>query len=254
MIAGILQARISSTRLYSKILKKIKNKTLLELYVNRIKKSKCLDKIIIATSIKEENDIIKDISKSLNIDCFRGSENDLIDRYYKCAKKYNVKIIIRLCSDDPFVDYNIIDRSIKIFQKNKNEMAIVTNHLYPSYPEGLDIDVFSFKGLEKCWIESQLESEREHVFPYFFYSGKFKIINFKQKINYSHLRWTLDYEEDFEMTKKIYEHLYDKNPYFVQKDILELLEKYPEIKNINSGIKHYEGIKKSFKKDGVNFE
>lgn len=252
MIAGIIQSRTGSNRCSFKVLKKIKNKTLVELYVERVRKSLLIDKIIIATTINKQDDIIEKISKKIDIDCFRGSEDDLIDRYYKCSKKYNVDIVVRLCNDDLFVDYEVIDRAIKIFNNNQDKMAIVTNHFKPTYPEGLDIDVFSFKGLEKSWKESTLKSEREHVFPYFFKNkNKFKIINFEQKNNYSYLRWTIDYEDDFKMVKEVYKHLYDEKQYFVQKDILKLLEEYPEIIKINSDIGHYEGIKKSFKEDGI---
>jgi len=136
MIAGILQVRVGSTRLPFKVLKKIQEKTLIELYIERVKKSKLINKIIIATTTNSDDDIIAQIANRINIDCFRGSENDLLDRYYQCAKQYDVDIIVRLCNDDPFVDYEIIDESISLLVHKTADW--VTNHLNPTYPEGLD--------------------------------------------------------------------------------------------------------------------
>ena len=248
MIAGILQVRVGSTRLPFKVLKKIQEKTLIELYIERVKKSKLINKIIIATTTNSDDDIIAQIANRINIDCFRGSENDLLDRYYQCAKQYDVDIIVRLCNDDPFVDYEIIDESISLLVHETADW--VTNHLNPTYPEGLDLDVFYFETLKIVWEKANLKSEREHVFPYIYNNiDNFYVISMEQKQDYSYLRWTLDYKEDFQMTKKVYDYLYDDKHIFLQKDILKLIEKYPEIKNINSNIDHYEGIKKSAKED-----
>ena len=130
MSIAILQARIGSTRLPNTVLLKIKGKTLLELYINRVKQSRLIDKIIIATTIKSEDNAIEETANKLGIDCFRGSENDLLDRYYQCAKEYQADIIVRLCSDDPFVDYQVIDRAIQIFKDN--QIDFVTNHFDPT--------------------------------------------------------------------------------------------------------------------------
>jgi spore coat polysaccharide biosynthesis protein SpsF (cytidylyltransferase family) len=250
MIIGILQARTKSSRLPQKVLRKIKGKTLLELYVNRVKESRLIDNIVIATTTEPEDNVIENIANKLKVDCFRGSENDLLDRYYQCAKKYKADIIVRLCSDDPFVDYQVVDRAIQIFKDNQAEF--VTNHFEPTYPEGLDIEVYSIKTLERLWNEAKLLSEREHVFPYIQnYPDKFKIINFTQKQNFSHLRWTIDYECDFQLTKIIYDNLYDEKPAFLQEDILNLLEKHPEISQMNSNIKRKEGIKRSKANDRI---
>ena len=241
MIIGILQARTKSSRLPQKVLRKIKDKTLLELYVNRVKESRLIDKIVIATTTEPEDSVIEDIAKKLKINCFRGSENDLLDRYYQCAKKYKANIIVRLCSDDPFVDYKVVDRAVQIFKDN--QVDFVTNHFEPTYPEGLDIEVYSIDALKKSWKEAKLLSEREHVFPYVQNNqNQFKIINFTQDKDYSHLRWTIDYECDYEMTKVIYDYLYDEKLIFLQEDILQLLEKHPEISEINAHIKRKEGI------------
>ena len=241
MVIGILQARMGASRLPNKVLLKIKGKTLLELYVNRVKQSRLLDEIVIATTTKSEDDAIEEIASKLGIECFRGSEHDLLDRYYQCAKKYRGDVVVRVTPDDPFVDHRVIDQAIQLFEDN--EVDFVTNHFEPTYPEGLDVEVYSIHALEKSWKEAKLLSEREHVFPYIQNNqGKFKIINFKQEKNYSYLRWTIDYDCDYEMTKIIYDCLYDKTPIFLQEDILKLLEKQPEISEMNAHIKRKEGV------------
>jgi spore coat polysaccharide biosynthesis protein SpsF len=249
-IIAIAQARIGSTRLPGKVMMKIKDKTLLELYINRVRPSKYIDKIIIATTVNSADDIIEQLAVKIGIECFRGNENDLLDRYYQCAKKYNANLIVRITPDDPFVDHEVIDRAIDIFINDK--VDFVTNHFDPTYPEGLDIEVYSFAAMEKSWKEAKLLSEREHVFPYIQNNpDKFKIVNFKQEKDYSHLRWTIDHACDFEMTKKIYDFLYDKKQIFLQEDILKLIGEHPEIAEMNSHIKRKEGINKTKANDKI---
>jgi len=250
MVIAILQARMGSSRLPNKVLRKIKGKTLLELYVNRVKESHLIDKIVIATTTNPNDTLIQKIASDLGIECFRGSEDDLLDRYYQCAKKYNADIVVRVTPDDPFVDYRVIDRAVQIFRDN--EVDFVTNHFDPTYPEGLDVEVYSIDALEKSWREASLLSEREHVFPYIQnHQDQFKIINFKQDTDYSHLRWTIDYECDFEMTKRIYDHLYDKKRIFLQEDIVRLLENHPEIAELNAHITRKEGVNRTKAHDKV---
>lgn len=250
MFIAILQARMGSSRLPNKVLRKIKGKTLLELYINRVKQSRLIDKIVIATTTNSEDDVIEKIASKLGIECFRGSENDLLDRYYQCAKKYRADVVVRITPDDPFVDYRVIDRAVQIFKDN--QVDFVTNHFEPTYPEGLDVEVYSINALEKSWREAKLLSEREHVFPYIQNNqNQFKIINFKQEKDYSHLRWTIDYECDYEMTKVIYDYLYNKKPIFLQEDMLLLLEKHPEISKINAHIKRKEGVNRTKANDRI---
>ncbi len=250
MIIAILQARMGSSRLHGKVLLKIKGKTLLELYLDRVKQSSLIDKIIIATTTKSPDDAIWQLAVNLGVDCFRGSEDDLLDRFWQCAKKYKADVVVRFTADDPFVDHQVIDRGIGIF--NENQVDFVTNHFEPTYPEGLDIEVYSIDALERSWREAKLRSEREHVFPYIQnHQNLFNIINFRQDSDYSHLRWTIDHDCDFEMTKIIYDYLYDDKPIFLQNDILSLLEKHPEIAEMNSHINRKEGVNKTKANDMV---
>jgi spore coat polysaccharide biosynthesis protein SpsF (cytidylyltransferase family) len=249
MILAILQARMGSHRLPGKVLKKIKGKTLLELYLNRVKPSKLIDQIVVATTDRKEDNVIEEITEQLGFECFRGSENDLLDRYYQCACKYNAKIIVRITPDDPFVDHQIVDHGISIFLEN--EVDFVTNHLTPTFPEGLDVEIYSLETLRKLWHQAELLSEREHVYPYIQnHPEEFRIINFTQEQDSSHLRWTIDYECDYEMTKVIYDHLYDQKHVFLQEDILQLLQKHPEIAEINTHIQRKEGVNRTKVEDG----
>lgn len=250
MIIGILQARTGSSRLPNKVLYEIRGKTLLEIYIERVKHSRLIEKIVIATTTRSEDDVIEKISEKLEVDYFRGSENDLVNRYYQCAKKYHADIIVRLSSDNPFVDFRVLDRAVQIFKDN--EVDFVTNHFQPTYPEGLDVEVYSLHTLEKLWKEAKLLSEREHVFPYIQnHPDQFKIINFRQDNDYSHLRWVIDHKCDYQMTKVIYDYLYEKNPIFLQEDILELLGDHPEIAAMNSHIPRKEGVNKSKTNDKI---
>ena len=250
MIIAILQARMGSTRLPGKVLKTIKKKTLLELYINRVKPCQLIDKIVVATTDLEQDNTIEELVVRLGFECFRGSEKDLLDRYYKCACRYNAEVIVRVTPDDPFVDYRVVDRGISIFLENN--VDFVTNHLTPTYPEGLDVEIYSFSALEKLWYQAKLLSEREHVFPYIQnHPEEFRIINFTQEQDSSHLRWTIDYECDYEMTKVIYEHLYDQKKLFLQKDIIQLLQKNPEIAEMNAHIQRKEGVNRTKTNDQI---
>ena len=250
MIIAILQARMGSSRLPGKVLRTIKGKTLLELYLNRVKQSSLIDKIVIATTTKSADDAIAQLAENIGVDCFRGSEDDLLDRFWQCAKRYNTDVVVRLTPDDPFVDYEVIDRAIRIF--NKNQVDFVTNHFEPTYPEGLDVEIYSIGALERSWLEAKLLSEREHVFPYIQnHPDLFNIINFRQDLDHSRLRWTIDHDCDFEMTKIIYDYLYDDKPIFLQDDILSLLAKHPEIAEMNAHINRKEGVNKTKANDMV---
>jgi spore coat polysaccharide biosynthesis protein SpsF (cytidylyltransferase family) len=244
MIVAIIQARTGSSRLPNKVLSEVAGTSLLELYVNRVRKCLLLDKIVIATTNKQEDGAIELLANHIGIEVYRGSENDLLDRYYKCAIEHKAEVVVRLTPDDCFVDPPTVDRAVQIFKDNK--VDFVTNHFDPTFPEGLDVEVYSINALKKSWELAKLASEREHVFPYIQNNQEqFKIINFKQDINYSHLRWTIDYECDLDMMKVVYNHLYGKNPCFQQDDIISLLEEHPEIATINSHIKRKEGVNKT---------
>ena len=149
----IIQARYSSSRFPGKVLKKYKKKTLLEILIKRLQKSKFVKKIVVATSINPSNKEIKNLCKKLNIDCYRGSETDIVDRYYKVAKLFKSKNIIRVTGDCPLIDSKIIDDVAEKFFTSKADYA--SNTMPPTFPDGLDVEIFNFKSLEQAWKKSK---------------------------------------------------------------------------------------------------
>ena len=167
----IVQARLTSIRFPNKILKKIGSQTLLEILLKRLKQSKLVDQIVLAIPNHKKNKIITEILK-LDVPIFYGSEIDVLDRYYKAAKKFKAKNIVRISGDCPFIDPEVIDKAVNLFKKNKFDY--VSNTIEPTYPDGLDVEIFNFKSLEKSWKKAKTFSEREHVTKYILNNSKFK--------------------------------------------------------------------------------
>ena len=249
MIGCIIQARVNSTRLPKKVLKNIDDKKkVLEFIINQVKYSKKIDKIVIATTTKNDDDIITMISKKNNCDYFRGSEKDVLDRYYYCAKKFNFDSIVRITSDCPLIDPQIIDNVIEKFESKNYDY--VTNTFPRTFPKGLDVEIFSFTTLEQMWREAKLPSEREHVTQFILNHNKFRIGNIEYNNNLSNLRWTLDQKEDFEFLSNIIKRIQTR-PILIN-HVLKILSDEPELSKINEGIDPNEGIKKS-KKEDIDF-
>ena len=248
MIGCIIQARTGSTRLPGKTMMSIdENDTVLSFGIKQVKSSKIIEKIVIATTDLPEDDLIVEYMKKLNVPCFRGKSKDVLDRYYQCAKKFDFSIIVRITSDCPLIDPLIIDDVISYFLKN-NEYDYVSNvHPITTFPDGTDVEVFSFKTLEKSWKEAKKPSEREHVTPYIYTCKKFHLGNVKNLKDLSNLRWTVDHEEDLDLIKEIVRKI-SKRP-ILMSDILDLFSKSPHLKDINNGIKPNEGYLKSLKED-----
>ena len=174
-ITAIIQARYNSKRLRGKIFKKIKNKSVLETLIYRIKKSKKVDNIIIACSKNRLDNKIIQFCKKNKIDCFRGSENNVLDRYYCAAKKFKVKHILRITSDCPLIDPKLIDRLLNVYHAKK--VDFVSNVHPPTFPNGMDIEIFNFKTLKKIKEEAYKKHDLEHVTSYIKKNNKFSKIN-----------------------------------------------------------------------------
>ncbi len=252
-IAALIQVRTGSTRLKDKTFVELEGKPLLWHIIDRVKKAKHIKEIVITTTSCKGDDRIEEFAKKDNIRIFRGSEDNVLDRFYQAAKKFNIDVIARVTADDPFKDPRVIDKAINIFLKE--DYDYVSNTVKPTYPEGIDIEVFSFKALEKAWKEADKTSEKEHVTPYIWKNPNlFKTFNFEYKEDLSNLRWTIDYEEDYQFAKEVYKRLYKEGEIFYMEDILELLEKEPELAKINQGIVRNEGYEKSLREDKENEE
>jgi len=246
----IIQARMGSTRLPGKVLAKVSGKSLLWYQIERLKKCQNVSGIIIATSDAQNDDLIAKFSKENHIECFRGSEDDVLDRYYQCAKKHEASDVVRITADCPLIEPRLTDEAVAIYQKDKKLDIVRTG---PTYPEGFDTEVFSFKALEIAWKEAKLKSEREHVTVFLYKDEK----RFHQKTlslnkDYSFLRLTVDEKEDLEAVRTILEKLYKKKGIlFSFNDILTLYKDEASLFKKNIHIVRNEGYIKSLKEDKV---
>lgn len=245
MIIAIIQARYSATRLPGKVLLSLDRKTVLENVVDRTRKAQGLDKVVVATSTAPEDDSIAKLCAEKDIDCFRGNLNDVLDRYYQAAKKFNADIIVRITADCPLIDPQIIDRAVSKFLSGKFDY-VSTGRIKSTFPDGLDTEVFSFEVLSKAWKEAKLPSEREHVTPYIWKNpDKFKIFTLENDRDLSDYRLTLDEEEDYKLLQDIHTNVSD----LTTKNIIAYLDSHKKIGKINAKIKRNEGYAQSLKED-----
>ena len=229
----IIQARMKSSRFYGKILRKINNKTLLDILILRLNKLKEVDKIIVATSKSVVDKKIVNLCEKNNYDYFVGSENNVQSRYYGAAKKYNVSNIIRITSDCPLIDINIIKKIKKLYYSKKRK-KYVSNVIFPTYPDGMDVEMFPFELLEQRISKKISKFEKEHVTP-FFINQKKKDDNLFYSNNYSKLRLTVDTKDDYLIIKKIIKH-FDNDIFVTLKDIVGLYKKNPKFFGKNQNV------------------
>ncbi len=243
----IIQARMSSTRLPGKVLMKIENeKTVLEFVLNQCKESKLLDRMIIATTNKIDDQEIVKVVKKLGFDYFCGNESDVLDRYYKCAKKFKSKHIMRITSDCPLIDPTVIDRVIKKYQSGKFDY--VSTSPPQTFPWGISVEIFSFKALKNIWKNAKIPSEREHVTPYFYKNPKkFKIFVVKNKIQLTNIRISVDRKNDLTLVRKVISKI--KIRPILLKSILKLSKSNPDLFKINKSNIPNEGYLNSLKLD-----
>lgn len=235
-IIAIIQARMGSTRLPGKILKKINDNVILDYVIDRLRLCKKLDNIILATTTSKKDDVLEQYSVEKKIDYFRGNEEDVLGRYYYTAKKYKADIIVRITSDCPLIDPEIVDKVIeKHIECNSNYTA---NTIKRTYPRGLDVEVFNFNVLEANFKNANEKYQREHVTPYIKeHPEKFKLENVeaKGKLKRPEIRITIDTIEDFKLVKKIIQNFNNLN--FKAEDIIDFLDKNPDLLEINKNIK-----------------
>ena len=247
MIGAIIQARMGSSRLPGKVMKIIDNeKSMLKYVLDQVKNAKNIKKIIVATTNLHEDNVIEEFVKSQNVSCFRGNPKDVLNRYYNCSKKFNLKSIVRISGDCPLIDPQIMDNVIEKYISGNYDY--VSNNNPRSYPYGMDLEVFSFKVLESVSKNANLPSEREHVTPYIYNNPKkFKIGKIKNDEDYSRIRLTVDRELDFKLIQKIVSKI-NERPILLE-DIMNLYKKEKEIFEINQEYTTDEGYLKSLKED-----
>ena len=233
---------MGSTRLPGKVLKEVDGIPLLGYQLKRMSKSKLIDKTIVATSTSDSDDVIVEFCKQNNVKYFRGSENDVLARYYECAKTYNADIIIRLTGDCPLSDPQVIDDTVRLYIDTKTDYAANTIPVETSkYPDGFDVEVFGMNSLERAYMEAKDPCDREHVTFYFWkHDNGFKAEQLDNIKDYSEYRLTVDYPEDFEVVEFVVKELSKRKCFGHLDEIIEIIKEKPEIKTRNS--KYYSGI------------
>jgi spore coat polysaccharide biosynthesis protein SpsF len=236
-IGAIIQARMGSTRLPEKVMKNLQGKTVLEHVIERVKQSKLIDEVIIATTTHERDAVIESEALRCGAKAFRGSEEDVLSRYYYAAKGNNLDVVVRITSDCPLIDPRIIDDIVQFYKNNNYD--IVTNAGNDvenrTYPRGLDVEILSFDILENAYINASEKYQREHVTPYIYEVVQNKFY-YKNQSDYSKYRWTLDTDEDFQLIKEIYKVLYKGVHDFYMDDIISLINEQPSLQLINAHI------------------
>lgn len=247
MILGVLQARVSSTRLPGKVLRPVLGEPMLARQIERVRRAQAMDRLIVATSTAADDDAIAALCGRLNVDCFRGSLDDVLDRFYHAAVPHQPSHVVRLTGDCPLVDWIIVDRAIAACCEGRFDY--VSNALQPTWPDGLDVEVMTFAALEVAWHNARLPSEREHVTPFIYKNPeRFRLYGMINDRDLSAHRWTVDEPADFTFVTAVYEALYRTNPAFGTNDVLDLLDQRPEIA-VNFHHERNAGMKKSIEAD-----
>lgn len=219
-IDAIVQARMGSTRLPGKVLKKLNGITLLESLIQQLRHSKLLDRIIIATTTNPEDNEIFQFLEQSSIDVFQGSNLDVLDRYYRCATEFNCKHIVRITADNPLVDPIIVDETLQEYIDN--DFDYVNNFTKKTYPTGTEAEVFSYNTLRSAWKKATSKYDREHVTPYIYnHPENFKTQCLSYSEDLSHLHWTVDTIDDLNLVRDIYKKI-SKRP-ILMKDILNVI-------------------------------
>ena len=237
-IVAIVQARMGSTRLPNKVMKPIGGIPIIELLLTRLARAKEVDQIIVATSVDESNLPLVEHIHKLGYTCEQGSENDVLDRYVQAAKKHQADVVVRITGDCPLVDPELVDEVIRSFKAANVDYFSNTNP--PTYPDGLDIEVFTFKALEQANKETDKPFDREHVTPYLRKPGKFKTAAMQHSQDLSALRWTVDEPADFEVIEKVFQYFHPRTD-FTWSEILTLQSEQSELFNINQHLARNEG-------------
>ena len=246
MVLAILQARCSSHRLPNKVLKPLLGRAMVLREMERLTHSRYIDRLVFATSTDVSDDPLCALAKETGVNIYRGSLDDVLDRYYACAKEYGAEHIVRVTGDCPLIDWRVSDDVIARHLTEKNDYTRTTER----FPDGLDTEIMTFDALEQAHREARLTSEREHVTLYFRNNPeRCRIGSVDCAEDYGDFRWTVDEPCDFPFVEAVYEELYAKNKDFSMQDILSLLKEQPDLRTLNQGIVRNEGLLKSLAED-----
>lgn len=234
MILAILQARMSSARLPGKVLKSVLGRPMLAWQIDRIRRSKTIDQLVVATSEEPSDDRIESFCDANGVACYRGALHDVLARFHGAAKAFGpAEHVIRLTGDCPLIDWTIIDAAVELQRGAKSDLA--GNAIKRTYPDGLDVEVVSFSALDRAHREATDASAREHVTQHIYrHPETFRLAHLTQTPDLGALRWTVDTPADFEMVEKVFAGLAGRENGFLQPDVLDFLEAHPEIVAINA--------------------
>lgn len=250
-VLAILQARVSSTRLPGKVLEPILGEPMIVRQVERVGRARTLDHLVVATSVDVSDDPLVRVCEQHGIDVCRGPLEDVLSRFRECAARFSPAHIVRLTGDCPLADPELIDRLVLFHVEGGYDYS--STALQPTFPDGLDAEVFTSATLESTWHSATLSSQREHVTSYIYTHGeRFRLGSLKSDVDRSALRWSVDEPRDLKMVREVYSRLYAGNPRFGYSDVLSLLDEHPEIAEINSGIARNEGYAKSLREDELS--
>lgn len=234
-VVAIIQARMGSSRLPGKVLKQLADRSVLGHVITRLSHSAKIDEIVIATTNCEQDYIITEEAGRYGVPFYRGDEQDVLSRYYHAAKQHQADVIIRVTSDCPLIDPDVCDDVFMAFLEHEADYA--SNVLERSYPRGLDTEVFHMQGLTEAYEQANSGFQKEHVTPYFYQNpDRFKLHSCRCQADLSHFRWTLDTVEDWTLIQAIYNHLYEPGRCFSWTDVLQLMQRSPELQEMNAHI------------------
>lgn len=230
-VVAIVQARMGSTRLPGKVLKDLAGETMLGRVVGRLRCANRIDEVLVATTDLTIDDAIVHECQELRAEIWRGSQDDVLDRYFKAAEFARADVVVRITSDCPLIDPEITDKTIARFLDELPDYA--ANTIVRTYPRGLDTEVMSFAALSRAWQKAQKPYEREHVTPYILeHPSEFSLLSVVADQDYSSHRWTVDTPEDFLFAQTVYDRLRFKGV-FCWRDVLNLLDREPELAELN---------------------
>ena len=234
-ITAIVQARTGSTRLPGKVMLRLFDQTVLGHVISRLQRCRLLTDIVVATTRLAEDDCVVQEAGLYDVPTYRGSEDDVLDRFHEAALVAGCDWIVRITSDCPLVDATIVDAMLAQLCKEADDIDYLSNTLHRTFPRGLDVEVFSLRVLQDASAKARLPSEREHVTPYIHGNpGQYRLRSFTNPTDYSAWRWTLDTHEDWTLIQEIYARLYPAKPDFHWLDVIQLFQEEPWLASINS--------------------
>lgn len=249
-VLTIIQARKGSTRLPSKVLLDLEGKTVLEHVIYRTQQSRLTDELIVATTINREDLPIVKLCAELGVGVYCGCEDDPLERYYQAARLFGGTHIVRIKADCPAIDPSVIDDAIRLHLTSGVDYT--TNTVMRTFPVGQDVEILTQQTLTRVWQNASLFSEREHITLYVpKHPEMFQIAHLKHTENISRKRWTIDRPEDYELLRILFKNLYQINPLFGMRDVLEFLATHPDLENINAHIRVDDGVLKSMSEDRI---